>query len=334
MPVLAAALDRVVGEHAVVHGWSKTLRAMVCRGIHALLAVQDTPGSPIRTSELAVLSQLPNTTIQPVLEVLSAAGMLEDDRAPALEEWFERRTAGLAEPMRSEVRLWFCALRDGSTVAPRTRPRSIETVRHRVITVTDVLHAWSGLAIIRFARSVVRTSSLRCRTIPTAPPSAQPLRLLEGRLVFTNDGQEADPCRPSRPMVVALSVSRRAAYLGQDGRACMSPVVRRRPSSSRSRSTQDRRAGAPSTTASPLRRPARCRTTRKAAAALNRGISMRDAAAILGISHQRVHQLLMTASRHAAKPADNNSRFAESVRARPSWPFCPSVLERSMLRNS
>jgi len=39
--------------------------------------------------------------------------------------------------------------------------------------------------------------------------------------------------------------------------------------------------------------------TRKAAAALaKRGISMRDAASILGISHQRVHQLLTPEPQH------------------------------------
>ena len=233
VPVLAAALDRVGGEHAVVHGWSKTLRAMVCRGIHALLAVQNTPGSPIRTSELAVLSQLPNTTIQPVLEVLSAAGMLEEDRAPALEEWFERRTAGLAEPMRSEVRLWFCALRDGSTVAPRTRPRSIETVRHRVITVTDVLHAWSG-AGHHSLREISREDIVAA--LPNDPDQRrrvlQSLRslfaFLKGRrLVFTNPtARMRSPLpQPSYPMPMDLEILRDALNSPEPARAALAALV-------------------------------------------------------------------------------------------------------------
>lgn len=233
LPHLARALDRVVDDHGAAHGWKRHMRVMAYRAIHAMLTVQDTPGAPIRASELVVLSQLPNTTIQPVLEVLSAAGMLDDDRAPALEVWFERRTFGLTEPMRSEVREWFHALRDGSTVAPRTRPRSIATVHHRVITVIEALFAWTA-AGHQSLREVSRDEVLD--TLPNDADQQrrmlQSLRslfcFLKGRqLVFANPTARMRSARrlDSYPMPVDLQILQDAINSGVPARAALAALV-------------------------------------------------------------------------------------------------------------
>lgn len=144
LPDLAIALDRAVEDHAAQHGWRQSITSCTCSAIHVVLAIQDTPGAKIRTTEIvAALNQLPCATVRPVLEVLAAVGMLDDDRQAPLETWFIGQTAGLPEAMATEVDQWFHALRDGSTTTPRSRPRSLATVRHRITDVSPLLHAWA-----------------------------------------------------------------------------------------------------------------------------------------------------------------------------------------------
>lgn len=143
LPELAAALVRAVADHGDRHGWTNSQRVQTARGIRVLLAVQDTPGDRITTSEADMLLAVENTSVRPVLDVLDAVGMLDDNRRPALEGWFEHRTAPLPEPMRSELREWFVALRDGSMNPPRMRPRQVETVRSSVTAVLPALGAWA-----------------------------------------------------------------------------------------------------------------------------------------------------------------------------------------------
>ncbi|WP_281905480.1 hypothetical protein [Phytohabitans aurantiacus] len=61
------------------------------------------------------------------LDVLAEAGMLDEDRTPTIERWFDRRIADLPQPMIKELRIWFEVMRHGSTTPPRRRPRADET---------------------------------------------------------------------------------------------------------------------------------------------------------------------------------------------------------------
>ncbi|SUA47315.1 Site-specific recombinase XerD [Nocardia africana] len=140
-PELALMLDEAAIEHARRHGWSKTRQVDARRGIRILLALQDTPGAPIKASEIAQLAQL-SISVQPILDILTAAGMLDDDRQPSILGWFDRQLDGIPEQMNSELKLWFEVLRAGTTTPPRFRPRADRTVRLRIRYAMPAVRTW------------------------------------------------------------------------------------------------------------------------------------------------------------------------------------------------
>jgi integrase len=140
---LTVALDEHTHEHAERHGWGTTTRHSVRQGIHVLLALQDTPGAAITTTEVAQLTgtRLP---VGRICAVLAEAGMLIDDREPAVRRWFRTRIAGLPTAMHQETSTWFTILEQGSAISPRRTPRSVSTLRSLVTWVLPALATWSA----------------------------------------------------------------------------------------------------------------------------------------------------------------------------------------------
>ena len=102
---MAAHCAVVLREHAARHGWSKRLTNVVAASLRALLAWQDTPGAPVRASEAALLLSANRgmTTVESTLEVLAAAGLLEEDRVPSERRYFLAQIAGLPAAMTAEL---------------------------------------------------------------------------------------------------------------------------------------------------------------------------------------------------------------------------------------
>jgi hypothetical protein len=136
------ALDALVRDYAVRHGWSRTTIKRTRCAIRVLLSRQTRPDEAIRTSTVVALQDegLPSA---PVLAVLAEAGLLHDDRIPAIVSWFDRQVAELPSQMAGELRVWFDVLHLGSTTAPRSRPRAAVTIRTRLRWALPVLQAWA-----------------------------------------------------------------------------------------------------------------------------------------------------------------------------------------------
>jgi hypothetical protein len=167
-PGLDAALSQITREHAARYGWNKSLTERTLRGIRILLGTQDTPGAPVKASDVAVLAAI-GIGAPTVLGVLSEAGLLDDDRTPSVEAWFDRRTADLPASMREELRIWFDVMRHGSTTYPRRKPRATSTIYAQLDFALPALRVWPN-GTSRSARSAARTSW------PSCPPPARPAR--------------------------------------------------------------------------------------------------------------------------------------------------------------
>jgi hypothetical protein len=231
---LAAALDQVLTDHAARYGWGRSLQAATSIAIRIILSTQDTPGAPVKTSHVAAVTRtLAFGNLKAVTEILAEAGMLADDREPALEAWFSRRIARVADPMAEEVRLWFEVLRDGSTTPPRSRPRNIHTVRGKVTDVCPALHAWTT-AGYRSLREITRQDVVavlqaqpdRHRLTLTALRSL--FRLLKARrIIFANPTTHLRgvPEQLNQPLPMDLQVLREAVNSDSPARAALATLV-------------------------------------------------------------------------------------------------------------
>jgi len=231
-PELAEGFDRLVLQHARGHGWSKSRRNDARRGIRILLALQDAPGAPIPASDVAVVKHF-GVAYQPVLDVLAAAGLLIEDRQPALLGWFTKQVAELPDPMTSEVRTWFDVLREGSTVAPRSRPHAPATVRLRIHYAKPALHSWAADG----HRSLREIS--RADVLAALPPEGTDRALvgtalrslftvLKGRrLLFTNPATRLRTGRPQtrQPLPLPMSPVRQAIDSDRPDRAALTALI-------------------------------------------------------------------------------------------------------------
>lgn len=231
-PAMAAFLDEFLLGYANKHGWSLTATKRARRGLAIALGLQDTPGAPLRASDIIDLQQIGTTTLR-LLEVCAAAGLLEDDREPAVDKWFSTFVAELPDQMRSELGRWYTVMTNGSSTPPRSKPRSEQTIRLYLRWSLPALSAWAAAGHTTLRE--VTTEDVR----EVLPGSGNPratmghglrclFRVLKShRVIFFN------PIGPIRtgthevrqPMPLAPSVLREALHAEDPARAALTAIV-------------------------------------------------------------------------------------------------------------
>jgi len=137
--------DEIVRDHARLHGWSTKQTNDVRRSLRLLQVLQHTPGAQIDATDVLKLPGLQgNVSAESTLEVLAAAGLLDDNRISPAERYFIKQTASLPEPMVTQLRTWFDVMIEGSNAAPRRRPRDPLTARWQIAAVAPILRVWAS----------------------------------------------------------------------------------------------------------------------------------------------------------------------------------------------
>ncbi|WP_218916286.1 hypothetical protein [Intrasporangium calvum] len=139
----AALLDQLTLEHAARYGWTTRQTKETRITLRVLQARSRLYGPPVRATDVQQLIE-DGLRVRLPMAVLTEADLLFDDRPPRLVTWFTRQLHGLPEAMASELQTWFEVLHHGSTVPPRSHPRSEGTIRTRTLWAMPTLRAWAA----------------------------------------------------------------------------------------------------------------------------------------------------------------------------------------------
>lgn len=219
------ALEVLVRDHARRYGWSRTTTLRTRLAVRVLASRQTgTPGL-FRTSDVVALGDH-GIPVRPVLEVLRAGELLDDDKTPAIVAWFDRQLAGLPGQMTEELRVWFEVLYNGSTTPPRSRPRAPVTIRTRTNWAMPTLRQWAadGHASLREISRADVVAALPGSGTPRATLGVA-LRsiftVLRGRkLVFTNPTSRIDIGAVERTEPLPVDVDTLRGLLDSTNPAC------------------------------------------------------------------------------------------------------------------
>jgi hypothetical protein len=229
---LVEAFDHLVAEHAERYGWPSATCFNVRRGLRIVLALQETPGALIKASDILLLGQVPSAfQVARTIEIVELAGMLDDDRIPAIVTWFDTKIIGLPGPMREELRLWFEVMRHGSTTPTRRRPRTEGTIRMKLSRALPALHRWADqhtslreiskddvLAVLPASRTPRVGVVQGLRSIFTV--------LKEHKLVFINPTARISvgSATPTIPLPLDLDALRNAIHSNNPARAALASL--------------------------------------------------------------------------------------------------------------
>ena len=120
-------------------GWNPRIQAETARALAVMLA-SHVPGEKIPWSALEPALRPRDLSVSRTAEILSIAGLLDDDRVLPLAEWAEAKLATLAPGIAACARSWLEALLHGT---PRSLPRNPDTARIYLRSVHPLLEDWS-----------------------------------------------------------------------------------------------------------------------------------------------------------------------------------------------
>jgi hypothetical protein len=133
----ARAIASRLGE---ARGWNPRIQEETRRALAVMLA-SHVPGEKIGWSSLEPALRPRDLSVSRAAEILSLAGLLDDDRVIPLTTWAEGKLATLSPGVAACARSWLEALLHGTS---RSLPRNPDTARIYLRSVHPLLHDWSA----------------------------------------------------------------------------------------------------------------------------------------------------------------------------------------------